>query len=715
MRLCHLLMLFVLSAMLNGCALVGAGGAIATHAFASNRASNFNYRISPDGSKLAWLSVRGASLVVNVRRLDSERVVTRDARGMLSFVWSADGRRLISNGLTLAQTENHIVVALSADSDQDALTALAYDRRADIMLLGTVPADPDRLIVQSNLRDAAHPDLFQLSIATRALTLLESNDGSVAAWLLRPDGTIGARRLRGPAGAGLLQARQADGSYRTVYQWLAQDQVSIVSLDNDGATSYLLSNKNAPRVRLIALDHASGTERVIDADDSVDVSGVAIDPASGVPVLAASEPDYPRYRVLHPALRHLLQQLPQAGPARIAIDSADRAFRRVIVTVETDRGRTVYLADLAQPSLTLIGPASTAAFAGALAPMTHVTFAARDGVMLHGYLSKPVSTNTVSAAPLPPLVLRVHGGPWERTVWNYDPMTQFLVNRGYAVLDINFRGSTGYGRVFQERANGQWGGAMQTDLYDAVTWIGAAGLADTARTAIVGASYGGYASATGVLDQPTMFACAIAVNAPLDMADMLATLPEKFRHDLPLLLRYLGATDAGDTVALTARSPGARAAALRRPLLLVQGGNDVRVHPLQAARFAAAAQAAGAPLSYWPVAGEGHVFVNWKNNLQLYRRTERFLADCVGGRDAGFDFINWESGCFDADDSGPRHLTTGDPAPDVDALNLPHAAIDKQFDAIDKACVVRCQEDCRLGDFVRVADAPHRDQRRQMV
>jgi dipeptidyl aminopeptidase/acylaminoacyl peptidase len=638
MRLCCLVVLFVLSSLLSGCAAVGTRGAghsgasIATHAFASNRATNFSYQISPDGSKLAWLSVRGAALVLNVRHLDSGRIVTRDAHGMLSFVWSADGRRLLSNALSAAPTENHVVVALEADGDDGALTVLAARAGANIRLLGTVAAAPDSLIVEHNLRDPAHPDLFRLSIATRQLTLLESNDGQVAAWLLRADGAVGARLVRGAAGAQALQTRQADGGYRTVYQWLAHDQVSVVSLANDGASSYLLSNKGAQRVRLIELDHASGAERVVHEDSMVDLSGVGINPASGAPVLVSSEPDYPRYSVLDAPLRQLLAQLPAGGPARVSIDSADRSFTRLVVALATDRGRAFYLADLAQQRLTLVGPASTAAFADALAPVTPVSLAARDGVTLHGYLSKPAG-----AGRLPPLVLRVHGGPWERTVWGYDPMTQFLVNRGYAVLEINFRGSTGYGRAFQALGDGEWGGAMQTDLYDAVAWIGAAGLADTSRSAIVGASYGGYASVAGVLDQPGTFACAIAVNAPLELGDMIDTLPEHFRHDRPLLLRYLGAHGAGDAV-VKERSPGARAASLRRPLLLVQGANDARVNPLQAARFAAAAQAAAAPLSYWPVAGEGHLFLNWKTTLALYRRSEQFLAACAGGRDAGFDY-----------------------------------------------------------------------------
>ena len=633
----------VLSCLLGGGAGI-AGTTIATHAFATNRASNFSYQISPDASKLAWLPVRGAALVLNVRNLDSGRTVTRDAHGMLWFVWSADGRRLISNSLSAPTTENHIVVALEADGDDGRLAVLAAKAGANTRLLGTVVADPDSLIVEQNGRDAAHPDLFRLSIATRQLTLLDTNDGQVAAWLLRPDGAVGARRVRTGDGAEALQARQADGSYRTVYGWQASDQVSVVSLANDGTSSYLLSNKGVERVRLIALDHASGAERVVYAESTVDLAGVDINPASGAPVLVSSEPDYPRYTVLDVPLRRLLAQLPASGPARISIDSADRSFTHLVVAVATDHGRTVYLANLAdmgdpadpaQPRLTLVGPASTAAFADALVAMTPVTLSARDGVALHGYLSLPVRQD--GASKLPPLVLNVHGGPWSRTVWGYDAMTQFLVNRGYAVLDINFRGSTGYGRAFQFLGHGEWGGAMQTDLYDAVAWIGAAGLADTARSAIVGGSYGGYASVAGLLDQPGTFACGIAINAPLELDGMIDTLPKRFRHDRPLLLRYLGAQGAGDAV-VTERLHGPRAASLRRPLLLVQGAGDVRVNPLQAARFAAAAQAAGAPLNYVPLAGEGHVFGNWKTKLSLFRLSEQLLAACVAGVDAGFDY-----------------------------------------------------------------------------
>lgn len=643
--------IFLLSAALTGCATAGAGSTangsptIATHAFASNRATNFNYRISPDGTRLAWLGVDGAALVLKVRQLDSGRTVTRDAHGVLSFAWSADSRSLLSNSLTAVNTENHLIVAFDADDDggdhanHSAMRVLAARVGVDMRLVGTVAADADSLIVEHNQRDPAHPDLFRLSIASRALTLIETNDGTVTGWLLRADGAVGGRRVQTDGGEA-LQLRQGDSIYRTIYQWGQNDQVGVVSLSSDGATSYLLSNKQASRVRLIAIDHASGAERVVADDEGADLAGVDVDPASGVPVLVASEPDYPRYQALNGALAAALAQLPIDGPARVALDSADHAFSKAVVAVATSRGRSVYLADLAARTVTMVGPPSTASFAHALAPMTPIRFSARDGVPVHGYLSRPAA-NAANPA-LPPLVLRVHGGPWERTVWNYDPLTQLLVNRGYAVLDVNFRGSTGYGRAFTALGGGQWGRAMQTDLYDAVAWAGAAGLADTARSAILGASYGGYASATAILDASTPFKCAIAINAPLELDDMVATLPARFEKDRTQLLRYLGA-DSGE-LAWRERSPGSHAARLRRPLLLVQGAGDVRVNPQQASRFAAAAQAANAPLRYWPVAGAGHQFSSWKTTLALYRRTEQFLAACLGGRDAGFDY--YELGTF---------------------------------------------------------------------
>jgi dipeptidyl aminopeptidase/acylaminoacyl peptidase len=631
-----LLLLSLLSSLLlTGCVTLpgmqSAGATVPTHAFASNRASNFGHVLSPDGNRLAWVGVSGARLVVYVRDLHSGRTHTINARGLLSFRWSADSRHLLSNSPTAAGTEDHVLVAV--DPEDGAFRWLAGAKGAPARLVGVELDAPGSLIVELGKRDPAFPDLFSLDTRTRALTPLEVNNGHTVSWMTTPAGTLAGRIIR-ERGGKALEIRQEDGSYRRVHAWDTRDKVSIASISHDRARSYLLSNQGAERVRLLELDNTTGALRVVHEEAEVDVAAVHLDPVSGAPLLVAGEPDYPRSTVLDDRLADMLKRVTPAGqPARVMIESADRHLARIVVAVATDRGSSVYLMDLRQGRSELLGAPATAPFQAELAPMRPVRLSARDGTPLYGYLTMPPR----AAGTLPPLVLQVHGGPRDRTVWGYDAMTQFLANRGYAVLDINFRGSVGYGRTFQEKGHGEWGRAMQSDLYDAVAWAVAQGHVDPARVAVIGVSYGGYAAVTALLDEPRVFSCGIAINAPLDLADTFARMPRQWAHDLPAVLPYLGVESVHDP-ALAARSPSHRAASLSRPLLLVQGGLDGRVNPAQAARFAALAERAGAPLTYWPVAGESHGFTNWKSRLRLFRKSEHMLAACLGGRDAGFDY-----------------------------------------------------------------------------
>lgn len=629
--------------VLHGCvappALNGTKTTIATRSFASNRASHFGYQLSPDGKRLAWAGIRGTSMSVFIRDLGNGRTTAVNAKGLLAFRWSADGRQLLSDGMLAAGTEDHVLVAF--DPARGAFKRLAGAKGAPVRLVGISLDSPGDLLIELGQRDPAFPDLYNLNSATGLLTSLEVNNGRIVSWLATPAGTLAGRIVRGNGNLA-LEIRQQDNNYRTVYSWDAKDNVNVVSISSDLTKSFLLSNHGTERVRLLAIDNITHALRVVHEDPDVDVAEVNIDPASGEPLLAFAEPDYPRSVVLDERLARVLRWLPAAGtPARLTIESADRYGSHMVVAVATDRGRSFYLIDLRQGQTELLRTSSTAGFEEALAPMRPIKLAARDGTVLHGYLTRPESTFGI----LPPLVLQVHGGPRSRTIWNYDSMTQFLANRGYAVLDVNFRGSTGYGRTLRDKGYGEWGKGMQTDLYDAVKWAVAHGYADPDRIAVLGTSYGGHAAVTALLDEPRMFSCGIAINSPLDMGDTFAQAPRQWLHDLPNLLPYLGVESAHDP-RLAAHSLINRAASLSRPLLLVQGGRDGRVSPEQAVRFAAAAWRSGAPLTYWPVSGESHGFINWKSRLSLYRRTEQMLATCLGGRDAGFDYYEFASKLF---------------------------------------------------------------------
>jgi dipeptidyl aminopeptidase/acylaminoacyl peptidase len=278
--------------------------------------------------------------------------------------------------------------------------------------------------------------------------------------------------------------------------------------------------------------------------------------------------------------------------------------------------------------------------AESLAPMRPVTIASRDGLQLSGYLTLPRGAEPKNL----PTVLLVHGGPWMRSNWG-DPFrsddasyAQFLANRGYAVLEVDFRGSTGYGRSFLAAGIGEFGGKMQDDLLDAVHWAVETGTSDPKRIAVMGWSYGGYAALVGLTTTPDVFACGISLGGPTDLASLIESFPPYWTVDLSMWHDYVGdPAIPDDRKEMTLKSPLSHADKLERPVLIVQGENDVRVRPDQAQRMVEALRRAGRPVDYLKIPQMGHGMGYWVHRMTILRRTETFLHGCLGGRASRFD------------------------------------------------------------------------------
>jgi dipeptidyl aminopeptidase/acylaminoacyl peptidase len=350
-----------------------------------------------------------------------------------------------------------------------------------------------------------------------------------------------------------------------------------------------------------------------------------------------THPDYQALLFFDPALERDLAPLRTAQPSGLRLASMDDAERRLVVEIYTDKGRSYLLLDRATGTMSVIGQSPLLAHAPSLAPMRPVAFPSRDGLTLHGYL-----TVTPGVPPRAPMVLLVHGGPWVRDYWGFDSTVQFLANRGYAVLQVNYRGSSGYGRAFLEASVRQHAGRMHDDLIDAVRWAVAEGVADPERVAIAGASYGGYATLVGMTFTPETFACGIDTVGMSNLVTMLEAVPPYWRPFMAFMHKHYG--DPGnpeDRQRLEAQSPLFRADKLARPLLVIHGANDVRVKQRESDQMVAALRAAGKPVQYLVIEDEGHLrsYGNWRNTLRRTRAMEEFLAGCLGGRRSGRDLF----------------------------------------------------------------------------
>lgn len=597
--------------------------------------------ISPDGTKIGYLAPRNNRLNVWVQSLDSDdaRCVTHDkTRSVTGFLWTDDPRWLLYVQDSGGDENWHLYRVNLDDPDTPPLDLTPYP---DVRLLGLERpyGRPGKLFVQLNQRKIDEIDLYELDIASGELTMLAENPGGVMAWFCGPHHEVFTQSLT-PEGD-IEFSRYDSGTLHSLVVYNGADYpvgMHPTQMTPDGTGLWIGSSRDTDRTRLVRLDLSSGEESEVDSHPTFDLSA----PLGPAPALIrhrrTGELLAVRYlgerqeiRVIDPDFAPVLTKLEELSEGDLAQISSDEDGRRWVVNFTHDRdpGVTYFYDHATGESRQLFRPFPHLD-PGTLAPMIPVTITSRDGLSLHSYLTLPVG---VEPAGLP-LVLVVHGGPWHRDSWCFDPAVQFLANRGYAVLQVNFRGSTGYGKAFTKAAIGEFAGKMHDDLIDAVDWAVKQGYADPSRVAIFGGSYGGYSALVGVAFTPDVFAAAIDYVGISNLANFMRTLPPFVRPNLANnWYRYVGDPAVPEQEAdMLARSPISRVDQIRTPLLVAQGANDVRVVQAESDNIVAALRARGVEVEYMVKADEGHGFLNPENQIDLYRATERFLSEHLGGR-----------------------------------------------------------------------------------
>ncbi|MBB6563634.1 dipeptidyl aminopeptidase/acylaminoacyl peptidase [Acidovorax soli] len=604
-----------------------------------------NYRISPDGTRLAWMGVSGLQPAVWVRTMGQTDARAYPIRAR-SLRWSADSRYLVAT-VDATGDENTHLHALAVDRPGAGWVDLTPFGKTLSALVQTVQGSPD-LMVTSNRRDRKIFDLYRVDPRTGTHTVVATNPGNVSAWIVDRQGRLHARAtLAGDQVTLQRPDAAAPGGWRDGMQWNRFDAVRLLEAADDGGEHmWALSARGRDKKALVRLRLADGAETVVHASDDVDLDHALISPRTQQPLVAYSLPGYPRREVFDARLRERLDALAGGEPAEVSITSMDDSEHTLTAVVATDRGQRSYLLPADGPP-ELLGESGLSLVRGTLARSRPIALTARDGLPLHGYLTLPEGVEPRNL----PLVLLVHGGPWARDRWTVGPtsrsMQQFLANRGYAVLQINYRGSSGYGRAFMEKAIGEFAGRMHDDLVDGVRWAVQQGIADPARVAIQGASYGGYAALVGATFTPEVFACAIDVVGMSSLALLLEKAPPYWEMGIAGWHRYVGdPARPEDRRTMDAKSPLFKVGPETRPLLIMHGVNDVRVTLEQSERMVQALRQAGRPVQYVTFQGDGHGNQRWPNNLTMYRKTEDFLAQCLGGRSSGFDYYQLGAWAF---------------------------------------------------------------------
>jgi dipeptidyl aminopeptidase/acylaminoacyl peptidase len=587
-------------------------------------------KLSPDGKSFAWIAPDEKNVlqvwVKTVGKEDGKKVTADKKRGIRQYMWAQDDRTLLymqdSDG-----DENYHVYGVDLVSGNVRDLTPFQGVRAGISNLSEKVRD--RFLVTMNLRDRRLMDVHEVNLATGAVTLVAENPGDVVGWDSNDDLVVRVAQSMKPDGGTEIRVRDGAGaSWKTFVTAPFGEDVNAIDITGDGKGLILSSSLDANTSRVVRKDIATGTETVIAENPNVDVGGIVIHPTKHF----VQAVDFPAGRQAWTVIDHTIapdfQGIAKLRDGDFNVVNRDREDKTWLVAFNEDRGPIRYYAwDRETKKGTFLFVHQPKLEGLPLAQMRAVSFPARDGLTLNGYLTLPVGVKPSGL----PLVLFVHGGPWARDNWGYNPYAQWLSNRGYAVLQVNFRGSTGYGKKFLNAGNKQWGKAMHTDLLDAVDWTVKQGWVDAKKVAIMGGSYGGYSALAGVTFTPDVFKCSVDIVGPSNLFTLLQSIPPYWAPMISQFHQRMGDPKT-DEALLRAASPLFSADKIKVPLLIGQGANDPRVKQAESEQIVAAIEKNGGGVTYVLYPDEGHGFARPENRIDFNARTEAFLGACLGGR-----------------------------------------------------------------------------------
>jgi dipeptidyl aminopeptidase/acylaminoacyl peptidase len=615
-------------------------------------------RISPDGTKLSFLAPVNGVLNIWVgpsgRIADARPVTTDTGRGIRIMQW--------------AYTSQHVLYLQDTDGDENwrvYCTDIATGKTTNLTPMDNIAAEiahvsdrfPDEIIVSINDRDPQYHDLYRINIRTAERTLLLKNDG-YSGFTIDDDYRVRfAQKMIAGGAVEEYKAAIKDGQYVfELSETIPMEDSSAyghVGFDRSGTVRYIRDSRGRDTAGIFAVNLDSGEKKLLFGHDRTDAEEVFIHPTEKVIQAVRFNYERPRWSLSDRSLERDWQFMAKnCGDGTLDVVARSQDDRIWIVTAAPDNASArTYLYDRGSlasdkiadsaggpigPKITLLFVSRPALQGRALASMQWHEIKSRDGLTLMSYLSLPpgadADKNRIPDSPLP-MVLNVHGGPWARDEWGFEPEHQWLANRGYAVLSVNFRGSTGFGKKFVNASKGEWGGRMHDDLLDAVKWAVDRKIADPARIAIYGGSYGGYAALVGLTFTPETFACGVSIVGVSNLTTFMNTIPPYWEPFKNYLYEMVGnpTTEEGRQFLLS-RSPITKVDQIKRPLLIAQGAMDPRVNKDESDQIVNAMKQHNIPVTYLLYPDEGHGFARPANRTSFYAVAEAFLAQHLGGR-----------------------------------------------------------------------------------
>lgn len=597
-------------------------------------------RISPDGQWLSWTAPHNGVMNVWIAPASdpsAAKVITNaTSRPIPQHFWAPDSKSILYVQ-DKAGDENFLLYKIDvATGTETTLTPFTNTR---VEIIGGSYAIKDKLLIGLNNRDPQWHDVHLLDLVTGKLTLVLENNAY--AGFMADDSLTLRMAFRQNAAGGTDYFRVTNNTVDAApFESTAMEDsltTAPAGYTHDGSVLYWLDSRGRNTAALFAQDTASGTKTLLAEDARADLGDTLRNPATGTVEAYAVNYLVNQWVAMDPAVKASLDWLARRLDGSFGINArTDDDATWIVWNDPITAPTSVYIYDRKASTLTPFYVSRPELAGMPLQKMHPVEITSRDGLTLPSYLTLPAGSdpdgNGIPAKPVP-LVLLVHGGPWARDGYGFNREHQMLANRGYAVLAVNFRGSTGFGKDFLNAGNKQWGLAMHDDLIDAVNWAVGKGVTSADKVAIMGGSYGGYATLAGLTFTPDTFACGVDIVGPSNLETLLATIPPYWAPLVKLFHERMGDPGTPEGLALLkAASPLYKADRIKKPLLIAQGANDPRVKQAESDQIVGAMKAAGIPVTYVLYPDEGHGFARPENNIAFYALAENFLASCLGGR-----------------------------------------------------------------------------------
>ena len=596
-------------------------------------------QISHDGELVSYLAPLDGVMNIWVAPADdigAAKAVTSDTgRGIRGYGWVAGMNRLVYIQ-DKGGDENFLLYGVDpATGEETNYTPFENTR---VRFIASDEDIPGKQIIGINNRDPRWHDAYELDIETGELTLIYENTDDFGSFVFDNDLKLRFAQKSTSAGGAEYYQRTDDGW--DLFMEVSPDDLyttTLAGFSEDNETLYVIESVGRDTGALFAMDMASGDKTLIASDDRADIGGTWRDSETGEPYVYAVTYDKTQYTALDARGEEILAKLNDRFEGEVSLASTTQDDSTwVIVNTEADKVPTYYVWDREAETFTRLFAVRPELEDKTLASMTPEFIESRDGLTLVSYLTLPPGSDSDGDGrpdkPVP-MVLNVHGGPWARDFYGYNSTAQWLSNRGYAVLRVNFRGSTGFGKSFVNAGDLEWGLKMHDDLIDAVDWAVDQGVTNEDTIAIIGGSYGGYATLAGLTITPETFACGVDIVGPSNLKTLLDSIPPYWESFRRVLEKRVGDPNTDEGLAiLEAASPLNKVDAISKPLLIGQGANDPRVKQAESDQIVTAMQEKGIPVTYVLFPDEGHGFARPENRLAFYGVAEGFLSTCLGGR-----------------------------------------------------------------------------------